>query len=343
MKRIGLIIIAITIFSCAVVSEAEAKRGKNEKPKWVDNPASAYPEAYYLSAIGEGDTRSYAENMAAANISRIFESQVKADQSVSNRYSEIADATGVSSSETTDIATNVNISSDQTLLNLKFGESYTDELGTVYVIAYIDRMKTATIYENRIAEANAKIVEFIKQGENIKSRTHSYAYLSAAKLFHDQLDVMLQQLDIISANSRSMIELDYDANALQKKLNQVAEEVTFSIDLTNDEAGKIESVLQQLLTSMGFRLSDNGLLKVQGSVDFSETDLGRDDYVFVRYDLQLKIIDDRGNIVAALSEKGREGQNSFAEAKARCVLKLQNKIEKNLQRKVVQFFDNLVK
>jgi len=343
MKRIGLILMAIIIFSCAAVSEVDAKRRKNEKPKWVDDPASAYPEAYYLSAIGEGDTRSYAENMAAGNLARIFESRVKADQSVSNRYNEISDNSGVSSTETTDIATNVNISSDQTLLNVKFGESYTDQLGQVYVIAYIDRMKTATIYENRINQANAKIVEFIEEGENVKSRTHSYAYLSAAKLFHAQLDIMLQQLDIISANSRSMIELDYDANDLQKKLNKVAEEVTFSIDLSNDEDGKIESVLQQLLTSMGFRLSDNGLLKVEGSVNFSETDLGRDDYIFVRYDLQLEIIDDRGNIVAALAEKGREGHASFAEAKARCVRKVQSKIDKTLQKKVVQYFDNLVK
>jgi len=85
------------------------------------------------------------------------------------------------------------------------------------------------------------------------------------------------------------------------------------------------------------------LLKVKGKIDFYETDLKRDDYIFVRYDMKLQIIDDHNEIVAALSEKGREGHTSYSEAEARCVQKLQTKINKKLKRKIVNYFDNLVK
>ena len=341
MKRTILISLAIILFACASVSNAEAK--KNKRPKWLDNPTKIYPEAYYLTAIGEGDSRAYAEDMAVSKISRIFESVVKTDQTVSNRYNEILNSKGANATETTDINTNINISSDQKLLNLKFGESYTDKNGRVFVIAFIDRIKTASIYESRIEETANKIVEFMKIGDNAKNQIESYAFYSAALLFHQQVKTMMKQLDIISSSSKDMIELGYDENVLAKRVRKAAENVTFNIDLENDKDGKIKIVLQEMFTDMGFKLNDNALLKVKGSIDFSVTDLKRDDFIFVRYDMKLKIYDDRNEIVAALSEKGREGHTSYQEAEARCVRKLQDKIEKKLKRKINNYFDNLVK
>jgi len=341
MKRTILIFLVIILFACASVSKAEAK--KNKRPEWLDNPQKIYPEAYYLSAIGEGDSRAYAEDMAVSKISRIFESVVKTEQTVSNRYNEIVNAKGANATETTDINTNINISSEQKLLNLKFGESYTDKNGRVFVIAYIDRMKTASIYESRIEAAAAKIVEFLKNGDNAKNRIESYAYYNAAVLFHEQIQIMMQQLDIIFPSGKDMIELGYDENILTKKLKEAADKITFNIDLENDKDGKIRILLQEMFTDMGFKLNDDALLKVKGKIDFYETDLKRDDYIFVRYDMKLQIVDDHNEIVAALSEKGREGHTSYSEAEARCVQKLQTKINKKLKRKIVNYFDNLVK
>lgn len=343
MKRVIIIIIAFMVFACTGINNAEAKKKKTKNPDWLVNPNSVYPEAYYLVAVGEGDSRTDAENMAAGNLARIFESKVKADQTVSTRYNEIVNSKGTKSSETTDINTNVNVSSNQSLINLNFAESYTDAMGKVYVIAYMERMKTGSIYEERINEASSRIVKFIKESEQTKNYIRSYAYLNAATLFNAQVQVMMQQLEIISSSTKSMIELGYDDVELSKKLQFAADNVTFSIDIQNDQDNKIKIVLQDLFTSMGFKLSDSGLLKVKGQIDFSETDMKRDDYIFVRYDLQLQIIDDREDVIAALNEKGREGHTSYSEALARTVRKLESKIDKKLQKKVVQYFDNLVK
>ena len=62
----------LIINACAV----NAKSKKSPKPKWLTNPKKVYPEQLYLTAIGEGDTRSDAENMAAANLSKIFEATI---------------------------------------------------------------------------------------------------------------------------------------------------------------------------------------------------------------------------------------------------------------------------
>ena len=343
MRRFNIIVILTVLFACATISDVDAKRKKNKKPDWLINPENKFPSAYFLTAIGEADSRTDAENMAAANISRIFESNVSASQTVSTRYNEIINNSGVSSSENTDIRKNVNVSSEQKLMNVKFADSYTDKMGRVFVIGYIDRMKTATIYEDKIAESSLKVIDFMKNGENSKNYIISYANYNAAKLFDDQINIMLAQLGIISSNSKEMIELGYDAISLAKKRSEAAKLVTFKIDIKNDFEDKMKIVLEELFTSMGFNLSENNVITVTGDVDFEETDLKRDDYVFVRYDLKLKVIDDRGDVVAALTQKGREGHTSFTEAKARAILKLEKKIDKKLKKKVIQYFDNLVK
>jgi hypothetical protein len=86
MKRnILYILMALLMFSCAV----HAKKKKNKAPKWLENPKKEYPENMYLSAIGEADNRSMAENMAAGNLAKIFESNVKTDETYSQRYEEL--------------------------------------------------------------------------------------------------------------------------------------------------------------------------------------------------------------------------------------------------------------
>ena len=46
------------------------------QPEWVDKPAEQYPQQRYLSAVGEADDRSTADDRALANLAKIFEVSV---------------------------------------------------------------------------------------------------------------------------------------------------------------------------------------------------------------------------------------------------------------------------
>ena len=148
MKKVLLVSILLTLLlSCAV--QAKSKR-KNIKPEWLTNPKSLYPEQMYLTAIGEGDSRTDAEQNAAGNIAKIFESVVKTDETIRQRYQELITENDINYNDMTDIQKNVNIKSKQTLYNLQFGESFTDNIGKVHVLAYLNRTLTADIYEEKI-------------------------------------------------------------------------------------------------------------------------------------------------------------------------------------------------
>ncbi len=338
MKRsILLILLAVLVLSCA----AHAKKKKSKAPKWMENPKAVYAEQMYLSAIGEADSRQQAENMAAGNLAKIFESKVKTDETVLQRYMELTKGDESSYEEQTDVTKNVNIQAEQTLFNIQFAESYTNDMGRVFVLAYLNRMKTGEIYEEKINRNTEKINYFDKECDDSKNIMFKYAAMSAASTVSLNNEVLLEQLGIIFPTSREMLEINYNHNDIMKKTAKIAKQISFTTDIKNDDENKVTILVEELMNDLGFVLSDENLLAIQGEVTFEDTDLKREQK-FVRYELQLKVIDPNGVTIVTLDEKGREGHVSYTEAQARAVRTIEKKIKKQLKKKLIAYFDGLV-
>jgi hypothetical protein len=94
---------------------------------------------------------------------------------------------------------------------------------------------------------------------------------------------------------------------------------------------------------MGFIFGSNGILRIEGSINYIETNLKRKDgFKFVRYVLDLKVKNSNGNIVLAMNEKGREGHLTVTEAKERCIRKIEKKLRKKMIKRLNSYFDNLI-
>lgn len=341
MKKIIIMTITvILLLSCA--AQAKTKNVKDQ-PEWLQNPKQVYPEILYLTAIGEGDSRTEAENFAASNLAKIFETKVSTDETYSQRYQELIKNDEVSFEDLTDVSKNVNLTADQTLYNIQFSESYTDELGRVYVLAYLNRTRTADIYEEKISNNNKKIVYYQGQSQAANDIRIKYAAMNAAALISDNNEILLDQLDIISPDTREFIDLEYDHNEISLKAAQYARSITFNIDISNDREEKISNLLKNLFTQMGFSIGERNILKVTGDISFEETDLNRDDFQFIRYEFNLQITDPEGILVGSLSEKGKEGHTTYREAQERAIRKLSLKIQKSLKLKVIEYFDSLIR
>ena len=55
--------IVAVLAACLALAACSSKQ-----PGWVDQPAGKYPQQDYLSAVGEADTRSTADERALANL-----------------------------------------------------------------------------------------------------------------------------------------------------------------------------------------------------------------------------------------------------------------------------------
>ncbi|MCK5051226.1 MAG: LPP20 family lipoprotein [Candidatus Cloacimonetes bacterium] len=336
-KTILLSIIIILILSCA----AHAKKRKGSKPEWLMNPKAVYSEQMYLTAIGEGDSRSDAENMAAGKLARIFESNIKAEETVNQRYMELTKNNKTSTEEQTDVTKSVNIQSQQTLFNIQYGESYTDDVGQVHAIAFLNRMKTAEIYESKINKNAGRIDYFIGIADKSADPILKYAAMSAASAVSSINESLLAQLTIIFPSAIDMLEINYNHDIIVRDAKAAAAAVSCKIEIQNDEENKITILLEELINDLGFVLSKDNVLKIDGNILLEETDLKRD-LEFIRFELQINVSDNKDNIIVSMSEKGREGHVSASEAKARAIRTLGKKINKQLKKKLITYLDGMV-
>ncbi|MBN2461576.1 MAG: LPP20 family lipoprotein [Candidatus Cloacimonetes bacterium] len=338
-KTLFFIMAVLVLISCAV----QAKSKKDKKPDWLENPKSVYSEQLYLTAIGEGDSRNEAENYAAGNLAKIFETRVQTDETYSQRYQELMKGGKTTFEEEADVQKMVNLQAEQTLYNVQFSDSYTDQYGRVHVLAYLNRFKTGELYEEKINTNADRILFFLDLGDAASDPLMRYAAYNAAKTISLNNEILLSQLDIISPDTKEFLDLGYNHDEIVKMNAMAAKEVKFAMNIGNDQENKIGILIEDMFTDLGFVMSSDNLLLVEGEITFEQTDLGReDDNIFVRYDLQLKVKDPEGIVVAALTEKGREGHKTYLEARERAVRALEKKIRTSLKDRIISYLDSLV-
>ena len=220
MKRfIYLLIVVITLVGCS--SNSVVRLG--EKPEWIDNPKIKYPEGMYLSAVGYGSTRRSAEADAMGSVARIFKTDIKANTKYSERWSELEstreeDEISLFAENTKDIF----ISAEQNLINIEIGESYTDNLGKVYSLAYIHRSRTADIYDEKITQTNSMIEFYLAKYVASSNIIQQYAYLGLASIFAFQNQTLLDQLAIISPMEYEMIGIENRYPEISSTIRDVA-------------------------------------------------------------------------------------------------------------------------
>lgn len=314
-----------------------------EKPLWIDDPSSAYPQSKYLTAVGSGDTRKAAESAASANLSQIFKATIKAEQTINERYKELFSAPDQSTFEgQTDITKNVTISTDQTLYNVQYAVSFSDNMGRTYVLAVLERNATAEIYRQKIQDNEKIMLRYIDQYEKSTEPIARYANINAAKVFSDINESLRQQLVIILPGSSSGQQSSYDVVKVNTLVSDAVKKLPFSITISGDTENRVTAILKEMLSEMGFVVANKGAITISGDVGFQEIDLKRPEK-YVRWSYKLSVVEPSGASIVSMSENGREGHMTYDEAVNRALRTMKQKIKSNFGKGINKYFDAMVK
>lgn len=336
----GMLVAALATVSCTTTGGRRAGDGPSTG---VQRLTVGLPPERFLSAVGLGDTRAQAEKAAASELAKVFESKIRVEDTLIERYTELMNDKGGSMSAQTDGSRQTTISSAQTLYNLKYTEPTVDSRGLVTVVAYMDRRETAVVYLDKIGANSARVKFLSAEGSKAGDPVKRFAFLGAAATIGLNNRVLVDQLSIIHQAARKGVDLGYDQDALQKQAAEAAKDVGFAVKIKGDVGNKVGKLCEELFTDMGFVVSDKPALTVDGTFTLEETDLGRTDAKFVRYDCTLSVRDGAGNALATLVEKGREGHASTKEASARVLRTIKEKLQTELRRKLTAYFDSLTR
>lgn len=340
------LIICLCILLSASVTYGQKKKKKNKKePVWVENIQSAYPDIQYIASLGVSDTHDGARKRAAAGIAERFKTRVNVEQSYLQRYHSFTDAEGkmIESGEE-GLEKQIDTYADQTLMNIAYGDFYTDEAGRVYVVGYLDRMKTASIYADKIRKNDWQIDNYFSKAKQQNNLVKKYAYLNAAYIISLYNEQLREQLAIIDQNS---VELTLVSHGdLVDARTKAASDIKFSVFVDFDEDDKLKSKITEILTKSGFQVVDSkesAILLIDADISFEDLDLDRGDLKFIGWNLKISMDDTADKTLLALNESSRDGGKNKGTAKRMAYRSIYKYIDNEFQKELTTFFDKAVK
>lgn len=301
------------LLSAAAAAPSKAKAGK--APEWMVDLNASYPQAKYLAAVGQGDTRRDSEADAAAALSRIFNVNVKSDTVSTQRYERIVKggATKVESGMSSDQT--VAMKSDADLVNLRFSDPYVDSSGLSHSVAYLEREPTAAIYRQAVGKDAERIDGFGRRAAASASGLQQYALCDAAYQVGLHAQGMIEQLRIIHAPTARLLESAVDLQKIAAARDAAAAKLSYKLSVEGDGEGKIAGFVREALAGQGLSFKADGALAVRGSW-ILEPIATNPKYKSVRWTLNLALYDEGGAAIANAVKESRESALSDSDAVA---------------------------
>jgi len=340
-SRLGIlsgIVALLAIGSCA-----GRPSSRESIPLWVSDKDVVYPVEMYLAELGEGDSLNAARANAAGAIAQIFRLKVEVDSEIRTRYMEITGSEGelLDLLSQTDFDQKIGQEADETLTNLKYGESWIDQVGHVYTIAYLNRLETGRLYRERIDRNNARIIELLDRAENQQEPLRKYAFLDAALAYTEANQILFEQLEIINMPMAQPMKFPYDREAIQVNRANQAVELRFRVEVAGDSDGRITDVLENWVTEKGFTSSNFGDMFLAAAVEIEQLEL-KNNYENLSWTLNIGLIDMSGYTVAALSAQSRSSGISATAAEARAYRDMAKLIRVDFDRKFLAYLSSFL-
>lgn len=357
MKQIqlwsGLIVLIVAVVvctGCATTSDGGSSSGgtttgggsAEDYPDWYLDPQSVYPDDTYLTAIGTGDSRRDAEQQALSGLSQTFEARVSVDSRTSERYRELMSSQGTMTETEIQLAESTNVQSNQTLLNVQFGEAAVDEMGRVHVIAYLERLPTSQVYRDLIERNGRQVDRFLSEATGSDGIVREYAYLSAAAVVAGSNEVLIDQLNIIVPGMANTVQLPYVYDDVLQKRADLASNMGVRIQVSGDSDGRVTGILREAMSEERFPIvSSDPVLDVAGDISVVSIPSNAD-FKSVRWTLTLDMMGPNGRSLVSFDKEDRSSGISDEAAEAFAYRDIEEAVGEEFASSMRGYFDGLV-
>ena len=326
----------LILLACQTTGSTGKSNGKSGLPSWVLNPNTKYNKAQYLVAVGDGDTKKEAESGAYSNISKIFSAEIKSEETNTDLYMEGTNGKDLEYSHQSTLNKNINIKSEQALKNIKVGEVYMDpKTAKFYVLAYLDRFETATIYESDMSDNTEKAAGYYKEYKKQSNKLSKVKYLNKA-LFYTKLNFSLKkQLDIIAPGFAEVTFVE-KPDKMEREFFDAVKEIKINVTTGGKYGDELKKYLTGTLSRLGFSVFSNSGgsydFVLKGTLDINNVDLERKGE-FVRWELDLTLDNEITNTKEMkFTKSGREGHVNRSEAVNRALRTVKDIVGKEVKK-----------
>ena len=314
-------------------------------PAWVDGRSNRYPAGLYLVGVGQANTREGAEADAQASLAKIFRARIEQQTTDWETYIQIESRGKTKIEQKKSIESITKVSTDKVVEGVQIVETAQDG-STYYAFAVLDRLQATVSLTERITNFDEKINATISLARNAPdklSRIKNYKRAINTSLLRDAANIDLQVVNVKGNGIHSPVSITNVAQEFDEWLAK-----NFLIDVKVNgangpavEKAVIESLLREGFPVNGGEASDGvaGDLLVKGDVTLSPVNLPGKSFKYVRWCVDLTILETKGNLIVGVVQKsGREGHLSESEAKARAMRALQPKVIADIGGRLAEYF-----
>ncbi len=275
MKNALLIVLAtLTLLACS---------SSGTPPAWLEEAPAAYPEADFLSAVGEAGNREDASNRALANLAKIFEVAVQ-DDSLDFAQARVEQVEGEArTTNRQEASRRVTTAAQQVLEGARIASHWTSSEGQAFSLAVLEKTPAAGRFREAIQDADRKTRDLMDYAD--RQAPNAVAALSAletARRIQVQRDAVNRNLSVVSGRG---LRAPYDQSSLETMIRQALATLQFS---TWGTSTYLDTLLQNGIGRLGITYNEVSNYTLEGKLD-TEPIEERDGWFWLRGSLDLSL------------------------------------------------------
>ena len=255
----------------------------SKQPDWVDKPNEEYPQKRYLSAVGEADNRSTADDRALANLAKIFEVAIR-DRSLDFSQARIsADQSGSTVSNVQTAARYVTTEARQILEGAQLVESWQGEAGKTYSLAVLEKAPATRRLREAVRGADRQIADRVNYAsQQAPNAVVALAALEQARKIETERSNLNRNLAVVSDKG---IKAPHDQASLEKMLRNALATLHFDAEADSPE---LQQTLEAAIGRLGITLDSNAPYRLSATLDTEPVQL-KQGWYWLRGSTQLNL------------------------------------------------------
>ena len=321
-RMILLLFILLFLVSCA-----------SSKKAWVSDPYADYPREQFICGLGFGDTEAQADTEAKKQRASMFGMSVSSDISTSTRQQTFGNDQNQTEHFNQYFSSEASITYSIDKLYGVYIANRTVVDGHYVSLAVMEKRTTAEYYLSRLEPTRQSIANAAEHAAENAGTLKGARDASECIRLCDEYN---SQIAICNYLADSKLEFMGLADAYELH-RQTMDAVVIEVDVNGDDSGVVKSAISKVLTDFGFTVSNGTLVpsaKAAVTINWRES-AGTgvaSSFVFANYNADVSLVDIAGNeTVMVFASSGKEGHQSYENARSRAVSSLASLIEEEFR------------
>jgi hypothetical protein len=313
---------------------------KGKRPEWVDGESIQYPSSQYLTGVGFDVDRTFAEDKARSEISKIFMSKIDSKTRSYEEYLQTTSRGKAKTEQAINIEEITKVSTQKVLSGVRIASVYkeTGRQPLFYALAVLDRGQSARILTDKIHALDREIQDLVRRSEAEGDMLVTIKYLTQAIEKHILREAYDAELRIVSSSGRGIYPPTHFAKIRGKLESMLLRDFLIGVSVKGSRADEIQDALLQGLNQQGFAISEDlnrAQVLVRGTVEIRPLEGGASEWKYVRWRTHFDMVNKKGGAVfGSVNKTGREGHLNLPQAENRAVRKIQKALTTEIAQKM---------